>query len=203
MVNMGERVRLADGRTLVFEEIDASFFQGTAGDTPKHEVKHGLLAERTGTPVEFITIVPNPAEGYAGLTRLTRANATSAVGPAIDGHGGVEHDLKIAKMIGGESSARSEARSLLARNRRAIHALSVVLEREKSQSGGRFREVLAKFDNGPLFRVRIISPEGKETHKTLNGKRDSSGNPLTLPIDVPPLQQNGKQTKITATVRSK
>lgn len=106
--------------------------------TALHETEHAYVAEKLGTGVRLVTIVPGP--GYLGLTVLEEFNEVAAVAPHVNGRGGTGQDMLNARLSGtDENVAMSVARSITDPNREEINDLAGELQEKNTMTGAELR----------------------------------------------------------------
>ncbi len=173
-ISVGQKVHLDNG-----VQVEAWFLRPrrlTPGDTAEHEAKHAVVAEKNGTSVETVTIIPGP--GYYGLTRLARPDPVAAAAAHADGHSGTSHDVFIIGLMGaGVGSAMGAAAGILGTSREEVEEVAARLEDKKSMGGHEVREAMADAKKGKEVVVFMRSPDGKR--KTIN-KRSHGNAPIKV-----------------------
>ncbi len=146
-----------------------------AGDTAKHEATHAVVAEATGTAVDYMTIVPDRKKGYKGLTVLREPNSIVAAAPHGVGHKGTSHDMRVATFISGNpEEAAKIGKKIAEKNEDKISAVASELESKKNLSGNEVRTIMDKAERQEKkVNVVIENPDG--TKKEIKNQTSERG----------------------------
>lgn len=158
----GRKVYLENGVEAVSHRRKKQEKRKKPGNTAIHEAKHAGVAEKKKTgAVKRVSITPGP--GYLGITEMNVMIAAAAAAPDADHMSGTGHDVRVIEMMGVSlSTARSEAKNIMAQSEDEIEEIAYQLEEKKDMSGGEVRQAMLDAKNRYEEVIFFRSPDGVE-----------------------------------------
>ncbi len=162
---------LSDGSQVFFEPLSGVEINPHASETSIHEAWHVLAALLLGLGVKEVTNIPDgPSEGSTSFNGYDAR--VFAAAHAMGCRGG-SHDLAVITMVEGSTGESiSAAKSLLKGPRRykQMLAIATLLDKRRRMGGGEsmaiLQDVTKEQDEGELYVMRVIRPDGTEQTST-------------------------------------